>query len=171
MSSPVCAGCLRPKVVTACGICQGPLCKKCAQVVKKGTFAYLKPLPAELSHKEYCQNCYWEKVEPALLSYNRTLYRAKNFFVFHTHQGEETRLMKRVEKPIQVEDCTDREEALLLLAFQAAHGDFNTLIDVRITQKQKRNEGYQTSRFSGVAVPVKLEASRIAEMEATMRKR
>ena len=79
--------------------------------------------------------------------------------------------MRRADKPLLVTDCVDREETLLRLAFQAAHGDFNALLDVQITQKQKRNEGYQTSRFSGVAVPTKLEASRIAEMEATMRKR
>ncbi len=171
MDSVACSGCLRPKVVEKCGLCEAPLCKKCTQFVKPNTFAFLNPLPAELSHKEYCEPCYWAKVEPALADYGQKMYRAKNFFVFHRHQGEETRLWKRTEKPLNVIDCTDREETLLRLAFAAAKlGDFNALLDVTITQKQKRNQGYQTSRFSGVAVPVKLESKLIAAMEASIKR-
>ncbi len=158
---PTCFSCHGPKAGRACGICQHPQCKKCVQLVEKGSFALLDPLPPELSHRDYCAACYFEKVLPALESYEQTLQCAKAIFVFDKGQGQETSRMKRHKEPIQVSDCPDREEALLRLAFIAAKAGFNGLLDVQISVKKVRNFAYQNSVWQGKGFPAHVDGERL----------
>jgi len=161
MESPACASCKTPKAPQSCGICECSLCRRCAQFLEKHSLTFLEPLPAELGHRTYCGACYNEKVEPALASYTGNLERAKGVFVYIKGQGEETRLMKRAEKPLTVLGCTDRAETLLRLALSAVQGGFNALLDVEIVAAKVRNAGYQTMRWRGTGVPTRLDGTKL----------
>jgi hypothetical protein len=163
MENAVCRSCQRPKANLICGVCEGAVCKKCTQNLKADTFTFLTHIPAELTHRNYCPFCYDEKVAPALESYERTLRKAKAVFVFLKTKGEETRLFSRSEKPLQVRDCPDREEAILRLAFLAAEKDCNTIIDVDIRSEKVRNQAYQTMKWHITGVPSRVDPKRLKE--------
>ena len=95
--------------------------------------------------------------------------RARKVIVYVKNQGEETRLMRRQARPIKVTDCRDRDETLLRLAFFAADAGFNALLDVSIAARKVRNEGYQTMRWDGVAIPTTLDPDRLPDREASRR--
>jgi hypothetical protein len=86
--------------------------------------------------------------------------RAKEVMVFFKTQSEETRLIRRVEKPFQVSDCVDRDEVIMRLAFLAAENNFNALVDVSVLSEKVRNEGYQTTKWKGTGVPVQLDPAK-----------
>jgi len=157
-----CVSCQKPKGAFACGICQGLSCKKCIQSLAEGSFSFLNQIPADLTHRKYCGRCFDEKVAPELHSYQQAMAKAKKIIVFIKGQGEETRLYKRTEKPVQVVDCRDREETLLRLAFFAARANFNGLVDVTISGEKVRNGAYQTSRWHGTGIPTQIDESKLA---------
>lgn len=157
MDASACLSCKQTKGLSPCGSCQGPVCKRCLQVLEDNAFALLEKVPGDLSHRAYCGPCFVGKVAPALDEYERTLALAKGVFVFHKGQGEETRLIKRSEKPLRVVECTDEKETLLRLAFLAAQRGFNALLDVDLTAKKVRNFGYQTLAWQGTGVPARID--------------
>ena len=75
--------------------------------------------------------------------------------------------MKRAAKPFRVDDCTDRDETLMRLAFLAAKADFNALLDVDIVAKKVRNFGYQTSQWQGIGVPARVDREKLEREEET----
>lgn len=99
-------------------------------------------------------------VEPEIVNYNDTMRKAKEVFIFYKSQGKESRTIRRAEAPLKVSDCPDREETLLRLAFLAAHANYNALVDINLTSKKVRNEGYQTLIWNGTAVPANVDADR-----------
>lgn len=165
MEMPVCTTCRRPKGAFTCGPCGTAVCKKCAHFVRESTFSFLEKAPANILHDTYCGGCFTEIVATALQAYESTMDQAKSIRVYLKNQGEETRLIKRSEKPIVIADCADREETLLRLAFIAAQRNFNTLVDVQIVAKKSRTEVYQTLRWQGSGVPVRLEGKKLSLVE------
>lgn len=161
MDAKECSVCRRPKGVHSCGICEAAVCKKCLVHLEKDSFSFLPIIPKELSHKSYCGPCYDSKVAGQLQTYQHTMARAKQVFVYGKEQGEETRLMSKNEKPLLVEGCVDKDETLLRLAFLAAMNDFNTLLNVVITSKKVRDEGYQKTLWSGTGIPTTLDPKQI----------
>ncbi len=161
MESKDCSVCRRPKGVFQCGLCAGAVCKKCLVTLEKDSFSFLPKISTDLTHKSYCGPCYDSKVAGELLSYERTMARAKQVFVYGKDQGEETRLMSKNEKPLHVVDCADKDETLLRLAFMAALANFNSLVSVVITSKKVRDEGYQKTLWSGTGIPTTLDAKKI----------
>jgi len=156
-----CYVCKNPKANLVCGVCQQSVCKRCAEPLRQGEFEHLVPKPPELAHEIYCNYCFNGKVQPAKENYDETLEKAKGVLVFLKSKSEETRQMKRKEKPISVEDCDDYDGTILRLAFRAAQLGFNAIVDVALTSKQIRNAGYQTSRWSGSCIPVRVDAERL----------
>lgn len=156
MKSEACAICQKPKAPFHCGLCEVALCKSCAQVLADEDFAFLAKRPPELAHGVYCAPCFDSKVAEPLQSYNETLDRAREVNVYTKEQAKETRLLKRTEKPLRVEACADEEETLLRLAFLAAQAGFNSIIDVEINSKKVRDHAYQTTMYTGTAVPIQL---------------
>jgi hypothetical protein len=156
-NSNACSTCRKPNATLNCGLCQCQICKKCKQTYDVDTFFYLPKIPQDLTHNFYCWTCFDEKINPEIESYNEKLIQAKNLVTFSILQKKETRLMSRNEKPIYVENCKDREEALLRLAFLAVISNFNSLIDVDIISKKIVNAGYQKLNWSGSAIPINLE--------------
>jgi hypothetical protein len=154
---PTCSLCQLPKASLKCGLCEKSVCKKCSNKLKAGAFAYCAtPLPA-LSHSLYCGICFDDTVAPALENYEATVEKARFVNVFYKGQGEETRKMRRLEKPLKVDNCKERSEALLRLAFKAAESGFNCLLDVDITSEKVRTGSYQSTLWSGRGVPISVD--------------
>jgi len=162
----VCGICQKPKATLVCAMCQHPVCKRCRQVLEKDSFHFMPTIPVEFTHRNYCGLCYDAQVAPALETYHSTLRHARRVFIFDRRKGEQTRLMRRSEKPLRIEDGTDRSETLLRLAFLAAKAEFNALIDVEISAEKVRNSGYQTSRWSASGIPTKVDADKLNREDA-----
>jgi IS4 transposase len=126
-NSRLCVTCYKPKTPLQCGICEGPLCKACTQFVDEETFSFLRTIPAELSHTEIA--------------------------IYYKTEAKETRLVKRLEEPYVIENCPDKNETLLRMAFFAVKDRFNALVDVELKSEKVRRGSYQTLKWSGSAVP------------------
>lgn len=163
MSEKNCVSCKKTKSLIQCECCQADVCKYCAHILSEDIFSFLVEKPKELSFQVYCHACYLVHVESALENYNQTIEKAKEVQVFLSNQGKETRLIKRLEKPIKVENCPDHNETMLRLAFMAAKKDFNTLVDVHITSKKVREGSYQKLIWSGVAIPVNMNSRQVVK--------
>ncbi|MFN7904902.1 MAG: hypothetical protein ACK5P5_06925 [Pseudobdellovibrionaceae bacterium] len=153
MSEQSCQSCGKLKATLHCELCKAVTCKTCAVILDEGQFSFLAKIPKELSKTLYCAHCFREKVETPLAEYNEIIERAKAVNVFNNTQGKETRLFKRTEKAVQVVKCNDYEETLLRLAFFAAQGGYNSLVDVKLTPEKVRSGSYQTTVWSGIGIP------------------
>lgn len=156
-----CCSCLKPKATLVCGFCKEAVCKKCTQFLEEDSFSFLAKVPEELSHLAYCPRCFQEKISPELEAYNEIMERAKDIAVFYKAQSKETRLMSRKASPLLVADCSDKEEAVLRLAFFAAKANFNGLIDVDVNAKKVREGAYQTLTWSGSGIPANISEKKL----------
>lgn len=156
----VCSSCRLPKAHLICECCQASVCKKCSQVLRKDSFSFLNPVPTELTYRTYCGACFDEKVVPALDSYESLMEKAKNVIIFFRSASEETRLIRRSEKPMKITEGSDRDETILRLAFMAAQAGFNALLDVEVTPEKVRNRGYQTTKWQAFGIPTNVDQSR-----------
>jgi hypothetical protein len=156
-----CSICFKPKAKLDCGICKEPICKNCTVFLEDENFAFLKPMPDDYLLRRFCPTCYDAKVDPALKAYELDIEKARQVFVFYKTENKESRFFKRVEKPIKVSDCTDREELILRLAYLAVKANCNTIVDVELTQEKIKMGAYQTSNWSGTANPVEADPQKI----------
>ena len=161
MEKVICCICQKPKATLTCGTCSSPVCKYCAVFLDEDTFKYLKKIPKDASHTTYCSPCYNEKVSPVVDNYNETVERAKNIMIFTKQQNKETRFIKRYEEVVHVSDCLDREDVMMRLAFFAAQGDFNGVIDIEVVSKKIRNGSYQTTQWSGSGIPALVNPAKL----------
>jgi hypothetical protein len=136
-----------------CQICSTALSRSTTEFVDKETFAFLPALPAGVSAGAYCYTCFEAHVRQELDKYLEDVERAKNVNVFYTTQGKESRFIRRTEKPVQVKDCEDRDEAVLRLAFLAVLVNKNTLVDVELSSSKVHNGKWKYSLWSGRGVP------------------
>lgn len=144
-----------------CQSCQCGLAKDEAQFVDEGTFELLSQLPQGVALGVYCSPCFEAHVRPALEAYLEKVERAKNVNVFLATQSKESRFVRRTEKPISVEECLDRDDALLRLALKAVELNKNALVDVDFSSRKIRNGGWQTARWSGRGIPAHIEESQL----------
>ena len=154
-----CYVCQKPKAALVCGSCKNDICKNCTQFVDEDRFAFMSQRPEVLSHPTYCNPCYDAYVVPQMAEYDALVKKAEQIQIFEKNQGKETRLFKRLEPAITVQNCLDREETLLRLAFMAVEKDFNGVIDVDIVSEKVRNGTYQTLKWSGTGIPSNIPPS------------
>jgi hypothetical protein len=153
MENSVCCSCQSSKAPIQCGMCLEAVCKKCTEFLGEDAFSFSPYVAPEFSHAAYCRLCYDAKVAPEIEAYNDMKKQARDIFVFFKTESKESRLIKRLEDPIVVPECEDREETLLRLAFLAARANHNVIVDVDITSKKVRMGSYQTLTWSGTAIP------------------
>ncbi len=151
-----CCVCLKPKANLSCGICKNSVCKSCAQFTDEDHFSFLAEVPADLKHSTFCVVCFDEKVAPQLETYNATMERAKDINVFLKNQTKESRMLKGSDEVYRVDECEDRNETLLRLAFKAAQANFNALINVDLIATKVKLGTYQKTMWSGTGVPAHL---------------
>ena len=148
------------KKILKCQVCESALDRTEAKFVDEDTFSFSKLLSG-ISLGSYCFHCFDERVEPELASYNAKMERAKNVNVFYLSQNKECRFVRRIEKPIKVENCLDRNEVILRLAFMAVEANKNLLVDVDFSSIKIRNGRWQTSRWSGRAIPAIIDEDKL----------
>jgi len=156
MDHQKCETCGKPKAQLQCGLCQAAICKACAQFLEPEAFAFLPKRPEALSFDTYCGPCFDANVTPGLLSYQQSLEQAKNVEVFNKSQSKETRLIKRIAAPVQVQNCPDHDEAVLRLAFLAIEAGYNGIVDLELKSQKHKNGSYQTTTWSGTATPAQV---------------
>ncbi len=159
--SNTCAACHSTKKVEPCGVCQTLVCRKCTQFLEKYSFPLISPRPIELNEKAFCGPCYVSKIGPIESEYNQIAAKAAKVLVWNKAKAEQTRLMDRTEKHLEVSDCEDERDVLMKLAYLAVKDGHNALIYTKVVKKQVRNEGYQTSRWSGSAIPTTVDESKL----------
>lgn len=142
-----------------CVQCATPIAKDDAQFIAEDTFEFLRQPPVKVGC--YCYQCYDRDVAPQIESYNAKMELAKNVNVFFSTQSKESRFVRRIEKPIRVEDCQDRDEAVMRLAFQAVEAGKNSIVDVSLTSTKVRNGSWQTSIWSGRAIPAEIDQDQL----------
>lgn len=156
-----CSQCQAPRAPLACGPCGASLCKACVRLINDEQFDLIGQKPAALVHDVYCETCYQAIAAPELEAYEAAAARARDVNVFYRTQGKESRFIRRTEKPLTIDDCADRDEAILKLAFRAARAGFNTLVDVEVNARKVRNGGWQSSIWSGRAVPARVDQAQL----------
>ena len=92
---------------------------------------------------------------PALDSYLETMNRAKELYIFEKKIKSVPLIMCSKQK-VSVEDCPDRKETILRLAFLAVEQSFNAVTEVQIICKKVRTNGYQTSLWSASGFPARV---------------
>ncbi len=153
---PNCLTCHKPKANLHCALCNEAICKYCAQFIDENGFSFLRKIPAELTHTTYCTNCFDSHVSQAYNDYNDKLEKAKEVNIFYKNEGKATRLIKRKEEPYKVENCVDRDEALMKMSFWAIEDGFNSLVDIELKSKKTIVNTYVTISWTGSAVPITL---------------
>lgn len=159
--SAVCQTCRKPKATLTCGACSEDVCKNCAQFLAEDAFSFLPEVAPELKHQVYCGVCYDRVVAPFRENYEKAMDAAREIQVFFKDQGKETRFIRRIEKPVKVRDCVDRDEALLRLAFFAVQAGYNGLIDVDLKSEKVRIDSYQTLKWSGSGIPATVNSKQL----------
>jgi hypothetical protein len=160
-----CTTCRSPKAPFQCGLCNGQVCKKCLETLTKDAFAFDSSVQKELGRKHYCPGCFGQRVLPELTRYEELIEKASQVIVFMKNRSEECRLMSRSEKPLKVIDCADKEETLMRLAFEAVKRGAHVLIDVEVTSKKVRMNAYQTTLWSGTAIPTNVDAKTLDRID------
>jgi hypothetical protein len=149
MSVTSCVCCQKAKTQSECAICEGAVCKKCLKILNPDSFAFLEEVAEELSHTHYCDACFDQVVQPQLDAYQEVMERAQNVFVFFITQRKEVPFTKRTKDFFKIEQCQDRDETILRMAFRSAQLGHNALVDVEVKAEKVRNGAYQTSVWSG----------------------
>ncbi len=161
MEKAACSTCHKPKATLECGICHCSVCKNCAQFLEENRFSFLPVVPEELQHQVFCTYCFEDKIKPAIEVYEQEIERAKEVMIFFKKQTKETRHVKRLEEPVVVDHCLDRDETLLRLGFFAARAGYNALVDVEINSVKIREGSRQHADYSGRGVPAHMDLSKI----------
>ncbi len=157
----VCKTCRKPKAPYTCGICSENTCKSCTQFMGEGSFAFQRVVPEVLTHTYYCSSCFDDQIAEPLNKYNETMEKARDIIIYGKDQTRLTRYLKRKEDPYHVEDCIDKEEAVLKMSFYAAEANFNCLIDVNLVSKKVVSGTYKKAVWSGTGVPVTIDPAEI----------
>lgn len=166
METSSCTSCQKPKAQLQCVLCHEAVCKKCAHFLDEGTFSFAAKAPEALQHGVYCNTCFEQHVRSALENYNMDMERAKDIAVFSKSQTKETQHIRRSADKLVVENCVDRDETLLRLAFMAVQLKYNAVLDIELTAKKVKKDGYQTSIWRGTGIPVQLDERKLVRSKS-----
>lgn len=106
-------------------------------------------------------------VAPEIEKYDQIMTLASEVSVFDKKQGKETRFVRRIEKPVSIIECNDRDEALMRLAFKAAQIGCNSLVDVDLKSKKVKVGTYHKNVWDGSGVPAKIERKQLVRDRST----
>ena len=157
----LCKTCRKPKANYHCGICQEASCKACNHFIGEDTFSFLKKVPQNLTHLNYCSPCFDEIVSTPLNDYNAMMEKARDIIIYSKEQSKITRFLKRKETPYHVENCEDEEEAVMRMSFRAAEAGFNCLIDLQFVTKKIVVGSHKKTMYAATAVPITIDPNEI----------
>jgi hypothetical protein len=156
-----CRKALQPGKAADCELCRAGVCRACLQFLEPGSFSFRARVAPELRHSRYCPACFDAHVAPAQESYEATLALAREAFIFQGNQRHPLPIQRRHKQRLRVEDQRDRDEAILMLAFQAVELGYNAVLEAEVRAEKVRNQGYQTSRWSGSGEPALVDRARL----------
>jgi hypothetical protein len=161
MSKQPCSICNKPKAPNECALCHISVCKTCVHFLSPNDFLFLTHIPSKLTHQVYCLSCYNSDIEKPLAEYNEKIEQAKNVMIFTKSQAKETRFIKRLEDPLVITECPDKDEVLLRMAFKAVNLNYNSIIDVELKPLKVRDGSYHTHIWSGTGIPANVEEDKL----------
>ena len=154
MSTTSCTSCLTAKAPLTCIHCQSSLCKSCAVFVDENSYPYLNLFQKSVAQGAHCPSCYQEKTQEAIEDYNVLLKRAQNLEVFYRRiNGKETRLMKRIDPLVVLENCLDEKDILIRLAFVAVQRDAECVVDIEVFSEKQKEGSYSLVTWRGSGFP------------------
>ena len=156
-----CCVCQKSKAGLTCGLCKETVCKSCTEFLDSDNFAFLTKKPEHLETGAFCLTCFNNTVSVELSEYDAKVEKAKNILVFDNTQGKETRLFKRLEPAIKIEQCDDKNETVLRLAFMATELGFNAIIDLDLRSKKVKDGKHQHLIWSATAIPTNVDESKL----------
>jgi hypothetical protein len=170
-----CYYCDSTKGVCDCGLCQKTICKKHREHVPEGTFSFFTVVADVLTKENYCHECYEAHVLPEKVRYDDLMFKAHEaYYLSRAYRGN-VRIMKKHIKRVEVNDCDDRREMILRMAFMAAELGYNAVIDavlesnkVRIgaTKNVPGKGTYQTHSWKGSALPALIDGEHLEKASA-----
>ncbi len=161
MDNQVCCSCKKPKAPYECGICHQHACKACTQFLGEDYFSYLRVIPADLKHTNYCPQCYEEKIAAAREDYDATMEKAKDIIIYSKDQAKLTRLLKPKSPPYFVENCEDEKEALMRMSFFAVQDNFNCLMTVQFKSSKLINASHKKTLVAAQGTPITIDPTKI----------
>lgn len=93
--------------------------------------------------------------------------RARQVLVIDKPRRMPLPLIKKSKQLLTVRDCTDREEALMRLAFQAAELGFNAIIKVEMEYQKVRVREYQHTLWHVTGFPADLDPIRLERQNSS----
>jgi hypothetical protein len=161
----LCIACLKPGDDSAtwreCGICLGDLCRECAIFLDEASFPFLDPKPAALAHSFFCADCHEAHVVPAQTEYEAALDRARRTYFFYEGRKPAIPYLSKAKAEVKVDDCVDRNETILRLAFQAQAAGYNAIIHAEVGHEKVRMEGWQKTKWIGRGTPAQVDSERL----------
>jgi hypothetical protein len=159
-----CQVCLSAKATSSCGLCSCSVCKKCRVALDPEAFLYMPKIPAALSHANYCVPCYDTQVAPARSDYEVLAEKAKDIYFLTKAYPGYIRVLRRHTRRVVIEDCADRRDTILSMAYQAAQLGMNALIESEVESFNTRkghSRGYQSARWKGSAMPALVDGDQL----------
>ena len=161
MSSPSCTLCSSPKANLKCDVCGIAICKSCTESIDSHDFSFFKKKPEILKLQNFCVQCFDAKVVPEKARYDELMGKAnESIFLTKNYRGW-VPVLKRYTKRVEAGPCADRRECILRLAFFSAELGFNAIIESIVESKKIRKGAYQTSSWSGSALPADVDGARL----------
>mgnify|MGYP003350946860 CR=1 FL=1 len=161
MSEQLCGACRRPKATIQCELCKDWNCRSCAQLLSEDAFSFSRNAAPELRHSRYCQHCWQQHVEPAQADYEQKMADAREVYIFFTTQKRPVPLISREKDKIRVQECGDRDETILRLAFQAVELGCNAVVETQVDHEKVRNAGWQKTAWRGEGFPARVDAEKL----------
>ena len=85
--------------------------------------------------------------------------------MFFKTQRKEVPLIRRAKEAFRIEECLDRDETILRLAFLAAREGYNAVIEVEVLAEKIRMGSYQTSKWSGTGVAAQIDGAKVDQQD------
>ena len=118
-------------------------------------------IPKEFSHPQYCLPCYGSQIRPGISEYNQTMKRAKQVMILDKPRRRPVTVLKKLPEALLVEDCLDREEAVMRLAFKAAELGYNSVMKANISYKKVGSLTYQKLVWKGTGFAAEIDGRKL----------
>jgi hypothetical protein len=118
-------------------------------------------IPEHLKLYLYCARCFHDRILPEQTRYEELMEQAKEvYFLSKAYRGN-VRILKRHTKRVSVDDCDDRRECILRLAFKAVELGFNAIIQAEIESEKTHVNHRQSTLWRGSALPADVDGERL----------
>jgi hypothetical protein len=157
-----CKECNSDKRLRECVYCRQLICKNCTHFSEESDYNLYLKIPSSVKTGSCCEECFLQNIKPELENYQSLVLQAKDvFFITKNYRGNVRIFAKHTKRVLSLE-CSDRREAILKLALQAAQLKFNAIIEGEIEDKKVKSAGgYQSTRWFASALPANIDGDHL----------